>query len=167
MKFHISVRIHRMFIGGQLCPVPAWTPIHAFLYSPPALQILIIIYTFINNTLRTHVVFMKGTYLGEFEEIVLLAAGILHGKAYGVSIRQEIENQTGRNVNIGAVHTALHRLEAKGYLTSKFGEAEEVRGGKRKRLFTLTSSGIQALREAQDIRKQMWAQLPKILLQRN
>lgn len=109
---------------------------------------------------------MKGTYLGEFEEIVLLAAGILHGKAYGVSIRQEIENQTGRNVNIGAVHTALHRLEAKGYLTSKFGEAEEVRGGKRKRLFTLTSSGIHALREAQDIRKQMWAQLPKILLQR-
>ncbi|MBT1700247.1 PadR family transcriptional regulator [Fulvivirgaceae bacterium PWU4] len=110
---------------------------------------------------------MKGTYLGEFEEIVLLAAGILHGRAYGVSIRQEIENQTGRNVNIGAVHTALHRLEAKGYLTSKFGEAEEVRGGKRKRLFTLTSSGMNALREAQAIRKQMWAQLPKILLQRS
>lgn len=110
---------------------------------------------------------MKGTYLGEFEEIVLLAAGILHGSAYGVSIRQEIEDQTGRNVNIGAVHTALHRLEAKGYLTSRFGDAEEVRGGKRKRLFTLTPAGIHALREAQTIRKQMWAQLPKALLQRS
>lgn len=109
---------------------------------------------------------MKGTYLGEFEEIVLLAAGILHEKAYGVSIRQEIENQTGRNVNIGAVHTALHRLEIKGYLTSRFGEAEEVRGGKRKRLFTLTSYGINALREAQAIRKQMWSQIPKVILQR-
>ena len=69
---------------------------------------------------------MKGTYLGEFEEIVLLAVGILFDEAYGVSIRQEIENQTERNVNIGAVHTALHRLEDKGYLLSRFGEAEEV-----------------------------------------
>jgi PadR family transcriptional regulator, regulatory protein PadR len=107
---------------------------------------------------------MKGTYLGEFEEIVLLAVGILYDEAYGVSIRQEIENQTQRNVNIGAVHTALHRLEDKGYLSSRFGEAAEVRGGKRKRLFTLTPSGISSLREAQAIRNQMWSQLPKIIL---
>jgi PadR family transcriptional regulator PadR len=108
---------------------------------------------------------MKGTYLGEFEEIVLLATGILYDEAYGVSIRQEIEDQSGRNVNIGAVHTALHRLEDKGYLTSRFGEAEEVRGGKRKRLFTLTPYGLKALREAQNLRKQMWSQLPKTVLQ--
>ena len=108
---------------------------------------------------------MKGTYLGEFEEIVLLAVGILKDEAYGVSIRQEIEDQTQRNVNIGAVHTALHRLEDKGYLTSMFGEAEEVRGGKRKRLFTLTPLGIKTLREAQVIRNQMWSQLPKVILQ--
>ena len=107
---------------------------------------------------------MKGTYLGEFEEIVLLAVGILRDNAYGVSIRQEIEDQTQRNVNIGAVHTALHRLEEKGYLTSQFGEAEEVRGGKRKRLFTLTA-GIKTLSDAQAIRKQMWSQLPKVILQ--
>ena len=110
---------------------------------------------------------MKGTYLGEFEEIVLLAVGILRDNAYGVSIRQEIEDQTQRNVNIGAVHTALHRLEEKGYLSSKFGEAEEVRGGKRKRLFTLTATGIKALRDTQAIRKQMWAQLPKVILQQS
>ncbi|HTE31319.1 MAG TPA: helix-turn-helix transcriptional regulator [Chryseolinea sp.] len=107
---------------------------------------------------------MKGTYLGEFEEIVLLAVGILYGGAYGVSVRQEIEDQTKRNVNIGAVHTALHRLEEKGYLSSRFGEAEDVRGGKRKRLFTLTPAGIHALREAQEIRKHMWAQMPRISL---
>jgi PadR family transcriptional regulator, regulatory protein PadR len=107
---------------------------------------------------------MKGTYLGEFEEIVLLAVGILHDEAYGVSIRQKIEHQTQRNVNIGAVHTALHRLEAKGYLSSRFGEPEEIRGGKRKRLFTLTAIGVNVLREAQAIRQQMWSQLPKVVL---
>jgi len=110
---------------------------------------------------------MKGTYLGEFEEIVLLAAGILQDKAYGVNICKEIDNQIGRSVNIGAVHTALHRLEEKGFLRSKFGEATEVRGGKRKRIFTLTAYGIKALREAQELRNHMWSQLPKIILQRN
>jgi DNA-binding PadR family transcriptional regulator len=109
---------------------------------------------------------MKGTYLGEFEEIVLLAVGILQDMAYGVSICKEIENQTGRAVNIGAVHTALHRLEEKGYVKSKFGEATEVRGGKRKRIFTLTPYGIKALREAQELRNHMWSQLPKVILQR-
>jgi PadR family transcriptional regulator, regulatory protein PadR len=110
---------------------------------------------------------MKGTYLGEFEEIVLLATGILQDGAYGVSICKEIENQSGRSVNIGAVHTALHRLEEKGFLKSKFGEALEVRGGKRKRIFSLTAYGIRALREAQELRNSMWSQLPKVILQRS
>ena len=110
---------------------------------------------------------MKGTYLGEFEEIVLLATGILSNAAYGVSICKEIEHQSGRSVNIGAVHTALHRLEEKGFLKSKFGEATEVRGGKRKRLFTLTSYGIKALKEAQELRNHMWSQFPKVILQKN
>jgi PadR family transcriptional regulator, regulatory protein PadR len=109
---------------------------------------------------------MKGTYLGEFEEIVLLAVGILQDMAYGVGICKEIENQIRRSVNIGAVHTALHRLEEKGFLKSKFGEATEVRGGKRKRIFSLTAYGIKALREAQELRNHMWSQLPKIILQR-
>jgi DNA-binding PadR family transcriptional regulator len=105
---------------------------------------------------------MKGTYLGEFEEIVLLATGILKDKAYGVSIRKEIEKQTRRSVNIGAVHTALHRLEDKGYLRSKFGEASLVRGGKRKRIFTLTAFGLKALHRAQTLRSSMWLQLKHI-----
>jgi DNA-binding PadR family transcriptional regulator len=108
---------------------------------------------------------MKGTHLGEFEEIVLLAAGILHTRAYGVSICKEIENQSGRPVNIGAVHTALHRLEEKGFLKSEFGDATEIRGGKRKRLFFLTSGGVKALRDAQVLRNHMWSQLPTAVLQ--
>jgi PadR family transcriptional regulator, regulatory protein PadR len=110
---------------------------------------------------------MKGTYLGEFEEIVLLAVGILQEGAYGVGISKEIEHQTGRSVNIGAVHTALHRLEEKGFVKSKFGETTEVRGGKRKRIFSLTPYGIKALRESQELRNHMWSLLPKVILQRN
>jgi PadR family transcriptional regulator, regulatory protein PadR len=102
---------------------------------------------------------MKGTYLGEFEELVLLAVGILQDGAYGVSIRAEIEIQTKRGVNIGAVHTALHRLEAKGFLKSKFGDATQERGGKRKRLFALTAKGIKSIQTAQELRLQMWAQI--------
>ena len=110
---------------------------------------------------------MKGTYLGEFEEIVLLATGILQEGAYGVAIRKEIEKQTRRPVNIGAVHTALHRLEDKGYLKSKFGEASLVRGGKRKRIFTLTSYGLKALQKAQVLRSNMWSQLGDIIIQKS
>lgn len=110
---------------------------------------------------------MKGTYLGEFEEIVLLATGILANEAYGVAIRKEIEKQTRRSVNIGAVHTALHRLEEKGYLKSKFGEATLVRGGKRKRIFSLTPFGLKALQKAQALRSNMWSQLNNIIVQKN
>ena len=110
---------------------------------------------------------MKGTYLGEFEEIVLLAAGILQEGAYGVAIRKEIEKQTRRAINIAAVHTALHRLEDKGYLKSKFGEASLVRGGKRKRIFTLTAYGLKALQKAQLLRSNMWSQLGEIIIQKS
>ena len=106
---------------------------------------------------------MKGTYLGEFEEIVLLAVGILDDDAYGVSIRNEIETQTKRDINIGAVHTAIHRLESKGYLKSKFGESTNIRGGKRKRLFVLTTAGIKALSRARQLRTQMWERFPAVL----
>jgi PadR family transcriptional regulator, regulatory protein PadR len=102
---------------------------------------------------------MKGTYLGEFEEIVLLATGILKHDAYGVAICNEIELQTQRTVNIGAVHTALQRLEEKGYLKSRFGEATNIRGGKRKRIFTLTAFGLKVLNQSQELRSQMWSQV--------
>ena len=110
---------------------------------------------------------MKGSYLGEFEEIVLLAAAILQEQAYAVAIMKEIEKQTGRSLHISAVHTALYRLEEKGYVKSFLGEASQKRGGKRKRLFFLTPYGIIAMKAAREIREQMWAQVPQVIWQQS
>jgi len=105
---------------------------------------------------------MKGTYLGEFEELVLLVVGTLFDDAYGVAIKQEILNQTGRKVTLSTVHASLHRLEQKGYIKSRLGDPTQARGGKRKRLFTLTISGVKALQDAREIRNQLWDSIPKI-----
>tara|TARA_R110000796_G_scaffold71409_3_gene162051 strand:+ start:42717 stop:43046 length:330 start_codon:yes stop_codon:yes gene_type:complete len=102
--------------------------------------------------------------LGEFEEIVLLTVAILHGEAYGVAIIDEIESRLGRSVSIGALQTVLRRLEDKGFLTSEFGEATKVRGGKRKRFFTVTSLGKTTLREAKEQRLSLWKAIPEIAL---
>lgn len=105
---------------------------------------------------------MKGTYLGEFEELVLLAVAIRTGDAYGASIVNEIELQLARPVNLGAVHTSLHRLEEKGLLKSETGGVTAERGGRRKRLYKVTAKGREALEEAKTIRNQMWASIPNI-----
>jgi PadR family transcriptional regulator PadR len=104
---------------------------------------------------------MKGTYLGEFEEIVLLAVAILSGDAYGAAITNEIEQQMGRSVNLGAVHASLHRLEEKGLLSSRMGGATAERGGRSKRLFTVTTAGTRALDNIREIRNRMWDHIPK------
>ncbi|UZR99911.1 PadR family transcriptional regulator [Chondrinema litorale] len=108
---------------------------------------------------------MKGTHLGEFEEIVLLTVGILYEDAYGLAITDEIENRTGRSITISSVHKALNRLEAKGFLTSQMGGATEERGGRQKRLFTLTTYGKNALNEARELRNSMYSAIPKMLWQ--
>jgi DNA-binding PadR family transcriptional regulator len=100
--------------------------------------------------------------LGEFEEIVLLTVGILHKGAYGVAIIDEIEARLNRKVSIGALQTVLRRLESKGYLTSEFGEATNVRGGKRKRYFKLTALGSRVLRETQEQRVEMFKAIPRV-----
>ena len=97
---------------------------------------------------------MKGSYLGEFQEIVMLAVLVLRESAYGVSIQKEIAERTGRSISRGALHSALSRLESKGYLRSRLGEATKVRGGKSKRYYECTQSGISALREAEAARQQ-------------
>nr|WP_295925570.1 helix-turn-helix transcriptional regulator [uncultured Dyadobacter sp.] len=104
---------------------------------------------------------MKGTYLGEFEEVVLLAVAILAGDAYGAAITNEIEQQMGRSVNLGAVHAALHRLEEKGLLTSRLGGATQERGGRSKRFFTVTMAGTRALDNIREIRNRMWGSIPR------
>jgi DNA-binding PadR family transcriptional regulator len=106
---------------------------------------------------------MKGTYLGEFEELVLLTVGILYDNAYGLAIVDELEKQSGRPVMISAVHKALVRLEEKGYLSSRMGGATESRGGREKRLYKLTDAGSKAVNQSRDMRNAMWKQVPKIV----
>ena len=107
---------------------------------------------------------MKGTYIGEFEELVLLSVGILFDDAYGLSIVDELEKQTDRSIMISSVHKALVRLEDKGYLKSKMGGATESRGGREKRLYSLTHAGVGVLRQSRELRNSMWKQVPKIVI---
>ena len=105
---------------------------------------------------------MKAYQLGEFEEIVLLTVGILHGKAYGVTIKDEIEERLGREVSVGALQTTLRRLEKKGFVTSEMGGASKERGGRRKRFFTLTKAGRAVLDETMQLRAALYKKLPKL-----
>ena len=107
---------------------------------------------------------MRRTYLGEFEELVLLMIAILDGDAYGVTVSQEIEQQTGRVVTFGAVHNTLIRLEEKGFVTSEMGGATTERGGRRKRLFKLTALGKTALTDIQLLRNKLWNLMPDATL---
>ncbi|OIN59943.1 PadR family transcriptional regulator [Arsenicibacter rosenii] len=103
---------------------------------------------------------MKGTQLGEFEEIVLLAIALLYDDAYSVAIVEELTNRLERPMSLGVVHRTMQRLEEKGLVNSRFGEATAERGGRRKRLFTVTLAGEQALREARRIRNDLWDGIP-------
>ncbi len=103
---------------------------------------------------------MIETRLGEFEEVILLLVGILNEAAYAFRIAEEFETQTGRSVSIGAVHSTLSRLEDKGFLTSEMGNATSSRGGRRKRIYTITASGETALKESRDFKVSLWQQYP-------
>ena len=105
---------------------------------------------------------MKGTYLGEFEELILLTVASLSAEAYAVNVKEEVEKTSGRKVNISAVHSSLYRLEDKGFLTSEFGGATQKRGGKKKRFFRVTSAGFATLQEAKDMKQQLWANIPQL-----
>jgi PadR family transcriptional regulator, regulatory protein PadR len=105
---------------------------------------------------------MQQYSLGEFEEIVMLTVAVLYKNAYGISIKQEIEQRLHRSVSVGAMRTALQRLEDKGFLKSELGEATAVRGGKRKRYFTVTPYGKKALEQVMRTRIDLWESIPKI-----
>ncbi len=105
---------------------------------------------------------MQRVYLGEFEELVLLIVAVLQGEAYGVLVKEELESQTGRGVNISAIHAALRRLESKGFVSSEWSEATAQRGGRRKRLFSITQNGVLALSQLRDTRNRLWDQIPDI-----
>ncbi|OEK04973.1 PadR family transcriptional regulator [Roseivirga misakiensis] len=105
---------------------------------------------------------MRRTQLGEFEEVVMLAVGILCESAYGVSIKTEIEKRTGRGVSVGALQSALKRLEEKGFLRSREGEGTAERAGRPKKYFSITMEGKKALETARDMRNNMWNDIPGI-----
>ena len=103
---------------------------------------------------------MKGSNIGELEELVLLLVGVLYQDAYGVSVLKEMKDQTGREINISAIHAVLNRLEEKGLLTSNMGGASQVRGGRRKRYYSLTSTGRAVLDQVKSTRDKLYGQLP-------
>jgi len=106
---------------------------------------------------------MKETRLGEFEEVILLLTGILGDEeAYAFKIAKEFESQTGRSVSIGAVHSTLNRLEDKGFVTSEMGKATAKRGGRRKRIFTITAYGRRVLDISREFKMSLWNQFPAL-----
>jgi PadR family transcriptional regulator, regulatory protein PadR len=107
---------------------------------------------------------MKHFQLGEFEEIVLLTVGVLHGHAYGVTIKDDIEQRLGREVTVGALQITLRRLESKGFLKSKLGDSSESRRGRPKLFFEITAYGKKALDYSKASRDQLWKALPKLVL---
>jgi PadR family transcriptional regulator, regulatory protein PadR len=103
---------------------------------------------------------MIETRLGEFEEVILLMVGILGEEAYAFKIADEFESQTGRAVSIGAVHSTLTRLEEKGFLKSEMGKSTAERGGRRKRIYTITAYGKKILAAAKEFKQSLWDQFP-------
>ena len=101
----------------------------------------------------------RGELLGSLEQIVLIALMRLGSNAYGMTVRREIAERTGRDLSIGAVYATLERLEAKGYVSSALGEPTAERGGRAKRHFRIEASGQRALRATQDAMRKMTAGL--------
>ncbi len=105
---------------------------------------------------------MKKTKLGEFEELVLLTVAVLQEEAYGVAIKRELERRMKHRLSVGSVQSALKRLEEKGFLKSQLGEATQKRGGKRKRIYTISRYAQKVLTELKDIRSQLWESMPRL-----
>jgi PadR family transcriptional regulator PadR len=102
---------------------------------------------------------MRRSDLGEFEEVVLLTVAVLTPEAYSVVVAEALEQETGKTVTTGAVHAALQRLENKGLVSSRMGEATAERGGRRKRIFTVTVAGSRMLHEVREVRNRLWERI--------
>jgi PadR family transcriptional regulator PadR len=104
---------------------------------------------------------MKKYQIGEFEEVVILTIGILNNRAYSLSIKEEIESRLSRTVSFGALHTALKRLEEKGYLKSFADDSTEERAGRPRQYFEITALGKKAMQHVKDTRDELWKAIPK------
>lgn len=101
-------------------------------------------------------------YLSQREEQILLAIGYLQEDAYLVAIRKHLSKITRKELSIGAVHIPLRRIEKQGLIAASFGESTAVRGGRRKKIYRLTSAGLGALKENKKIRDRLWADYLKV-----
>ena len=98
----------------------------------------------------------RGDFLGEFEQAVMLTLARLKEQAYGMAIREEIEQRTGRSIGIGSVYSALDRLERKGHVSSSLGDPTPERGGRAKRYYRLEARGRIALARAREMQARLW-----------
>jgi PadR family transcriptional regulator, regulatory protein PadR len=105
---------------------------------------------------------MAKEYLGEFEELILTMVAALQEEAYGAAIAEEIEKRLKREVNISAVHVTLYRLEDKGFIKSALGGATKERGGRRKRIYSVTSAGFAIIRAMKEARMDLWKMIPQL-----
>jgi len=105
---------------------------------------------------------MAREFLGEFEELVLILVAALRDDAYGAAIADEIQTRLNRDVNLSAVHVTLYRLEDKGFIKSSLGGATKERGGRRKRIFTITSAGMATLKSMREARMDLWKLVPQL-----
>src|ERR1041385_1734378 len=99
---------------------------------------------------------MAKEYLGEFEELILTLVAALQDEAYGAAIAMKIEKDLKREITLSAVHVTLYRLEDKGYIKSKVGGATNERGGRRKRIYSITNAGLAVLRTMKETRTEIW-----------
>ncbi len=107
---------------------------------------------------------MAKEYLGEFEEVILTLVAAMREEAYGAAIADEIETRLKREVNLSAVHVTLYRLEDKGYIKSSLGGGTNERGGRRKRIYTITTAGMAVLRAMKEVRVDLWKMVPQLKL---
>ena len=107
---------------------------------------------------------MSKSYLGEFEELVLLVVAMMKDQAYGLMVCEEIKNQINRSTSIGAVHATIDRLEKKGFVETFLGGSTKERGGRRKRLIRLTNEGRLILIKSRDEKLKMWTQIPELAI---
>jgi DNA-binding PadR family transcriptional regulator len=105
---------------------------------------------------------MSKEYLGELEELVLTMVAVLQGDAYGAMIAEEIRSRQQRDVNLSGIHVTLYRLEDKGFLKSSYGGSTNERGGRRKRIYSITNAGRAILKTMQESRIALWRLIPEL-----
>jgi PadR family transcriptional regulator len=102
--------------------------------------------------------------LSRSEEVILLAVWRLQGKAYGLSIREEVRRATGKEWTLGALYAPLHRLEKKLWVSSRHGQPETRRGGRSKVYYELTNLGKHQLIHVKSVHDAQWSGIPSLVI---